>query len=107
MPPFSFMKKYFKFVVDTTTQPSMGDYGSIPVMEPTIFKLNDGSGAIKLETFTSYWINSTIMNNILINMEEEVVLEEAKSSGSVSELTMLKALAIAQQPELALNLLKE
>lgn len=76
-------------------------------MEPTIFKLNDGSGAIKLETFTSYWINSTIMNNILINMEEEVVLEEAKSSGSVSELTMLKALAIAQQPELALNLLKE
>ena len=82
MPPFSFMKQYFKFLLDTTTLPGMGEYGSIPVMEPTI------------------------MNTIIVNSEQEVVLEQ-KPEGSVSELTMLKALAIAQQPELALNLLKE
>lgn len=106
MPPFSFMKRYFKFLLDTTTLPGMGEYGSIPVMEPTIMKLSDGSGAIKMDTYNSYWVNSTIMNNIIVNAEQEVVLEQ-KPEGSVSELTMLKALAIAQQPELALNLLKE
>lgn len=106
MPPFSIMK-YIKFVLDTTTQPSMADYGSLPVKEPTIFKLSDGSGAIKFDTFNSYWLNAQVFNNMFVNAEEEAPKSQQPDPGSVTEATLLKAIAISHQPELALRLVKE
>ena len=85
----------------------MTEYSNFLVREPTILKLSDGSGAIKLDTFNSYWINAQLMAVLMAGAEEDAPKPEQKPEGSVSELTMLKALAIAQQPELALNLLKE
>lgn len=107
MPPFLFMKKV-TFVLDTISLPSMAEYTTFPVSQPTILKLNDGSGAIKLDGYTGYWINQTQMNMLLASCEPESDPQPPqKLEGSVTELTLLRALAIAQQPELALNLLKD
>lgn len=105
MPPFSFMTKYFKFTVDTTTLPDMSSYSTLPVSQPTIMKLQDGSAAIKVDSYTSYWISSQAFNNLFTNAQEE--LEPKPPQNSITENTLLKALAIAQDPTLAINLIKE
>lgn len=106
MPPFLFMKK-FTFIVDDISLPTMSDYTTMVVKEPTIVKLSDGSGAVKFDSYTGYWISQQQMNAVLANAVDDTPKAIQKPEGSVSELTLLKAMAIAQQPELALNLLKE
>ena len=76
--------------------------------DPELWLIEDGNGAILMFPDKTYqWISPPNYNSLAIEPDEKTELTPKVSSGIIDSSTLLKAIAIAQQPELALNLLKE
>ena len=100
---------YLKF--DNTTLPSMTEYHSLEVKEPTVVKIAGANGAaIKLSTYTSCWISEEDyfklerFSKTLYNKES---IKEENPKAQVSEDFILKMLAIGKDTSLAIPLLKK
>jgi len=77
--------------------------------EPELWLIEDGNGAILMFPDRIYqWISPQNFNCFEVCAAEEKTELTAKPNQSIIDSsTLLKAIAIAQQPDLALNLLKE
>lgn len=76
--------------------------------EPEIWLIEDGNGAMLMFPDKTYsWISAPNYNILTVEPEEKPELTTKPNSSIIDSSTLLKAIAIAQQPELALNLLKE
>jgi len=77
--------------------------------EPEFWLIEDGNGAVIMFPDKIYnYISPQTFNSLNIESEpEKPELTTQANSGILDSQTLLKAIAIAQQPELALNLLKE
>lgn len=76
--------------------------------EPEIWLIEDGNGAMLMFPDRTYsWISPTNYNSLVIEPDEKTELTTKPNQSIIDSSTLLKAIAISQQPELALNLLKE
>lgn len=76
--------------------------------EPEFWLIENGNGAVLMFPDRIYqWISPQNFNCLEICPEETSNLTQQSNSSIIDSSTLLKAIAIAQQPELALNLLKE
>ena len=77
--------------------------------EPEVWLISEANGAIVMFPDRTYvYISAQTFNGLDIEPEpEKPELTRQANSGIIDSQTLLKAIAIAQQPELALNLLKE
>lgn len=85
------------------------DLGKYPApKEPEFWLIEDGNGAVLMFPDRTYsWISAVNYNTMTPEPEEKPELTTKSVSSIIDSSTLLKAIAIAQQPELALNLLKE
>lgn len=110
MPPF-FIMEYIKIKVRHVDYNS-GDYyvkvSAAPApKQPELWIFNDGTGgAIIFPDRITAYIGTTNLDSIEI-LEEAPKVEQATKSQTVDSNTLLKAIAIAQDPTLALNLIKD
>lgn len=76
---------------------------------PEFWLIEDNFGALLMFPDKTYtYIGAMTFNGLNIETEQEKPELTAKPvSGIIDSSTLLKAIAIAQQPDLALNLLKE
>ena len=76
---------------------------------PEFWLIEDGNGAVLMFPDRIYsYISPQTFNSLNIESEpEKPELTTQANSGIIDSQTLLKAIAIAQQPDLALNLLKE
>lgn len=99
--------QYLKIKVDATTLPPATDYIAFPVTEPTLLVLDDGSAAIKLTNSQYMWFPKETADYMLRLAGNTQPDPQPQPHGNIDSLTLLRAIAIAQQPELAMNLLKD
>lgn len=76
--------------------------------EPEIWLIEDGNGGMLMFPDKTYsWISAVNYNTLTAEPEEKTELTKAVTSSIIDAQTLLKAIAIAQDPTLAINLLKE
>ena len=100
---------HIKFKIDNTSLPTMAEYGTLQVLEPTIFKLAGvNGGAIKLSTQAYLWISEEDYFRLERRAQTEYNNDsKSQQSTQVTQDALLKAIAISQRPELALQLIKD
>lgn len=100
---------YLKFKIDNTTLPTMAEYGTLQVTEPTLFKLwGTNGGVLKLTTQSYLWLNE----EEYFRLERIAQLEynndsKPTQSSIVTAKDLLKAIAITKDSTLAIQLLKD
>ena len=76
--------------------------------EPELWLIEDGNGAMLMFPDRTYsWISPPNYNSLAIEPDEKTELTTKPNQSIIDSSTLLKAIAIAQQPDLALNLLRE
>lgn len=76
--------------------------------EPEIWLIEDGNGAMLMFPDKTYgWISAVNYNLLTPEPEEKPELTAKPNSCIIDSNTLLKALAIAQNPELAQSLIKD
>lgn len=101
--------KQLQIKVDTISLPV--DYSGFAVTEPTLVVLSDGCSAFKATTSFYCWFPKDTTDYLLRLLEaqqpDSAPQPQVSVSSGIDNITLLKAIAIAQQPELAMNLLKD
>lgn len=76
--------------------------------EPEIWLIEDGNGAMLMFPDKTYaWIAAHNYNSLNIEPEEKPELTKMPNQSIIDSSTLLKAIAIAQDPALAMNLIKD
>lgn len=85
------------------------DSGKYPApKEPEIWLIEDGNGAVLMFPDKTYnWISAPNYNYLTPEPEEKSELTKSVNSSIIDAQTLLKAIAIAQDPTLAMNLIKD
>ena len=100
---------HVKFKIDNTTLPTMAEYGTLQVKEPTLFKIyGTNGGVLKLSTQCYLWMNE----EDYFRLERIAQLEynndsKPQQSSTVTAKDLLKAIAITKDSTLAVQLLKD
>lgn len=82
----------------TTTEwpafnPSVAEYKF-----PILFKIADGASKLFMDSYCSWWIPANHTATLLVNSSPQI--SKPAPNAGISELTLLKAIAVAQKPEL-------
>lgn len=102
--------KYLKIPLAKQILPTAEWATFVPEEIPSIYRIADGSHLVCVSPSSKYWVSSADSVWIISLMQEEIeasLISPAPSpQNSVSEKTLLMAMAIAQRPELAKDLLQ-
>lgn len=87
---------------------SMGEYPTFipPEGYPVFYNIEGGTGYLFMTAISKMYFSVADMALITQRIVPEEILPAPNPQNFISEMTLLKALAIAQNPELSLNLLK-
>ena len=112
MPPFFFMK-YIKFKCKEVNHNTSDYYQAISngpkPQEPEVWILNDGNAVIVFPDMITCYMGSPTFKyvTVLEEADEKANLTTQSNSGIIDGNVLLKAIAIAQNPNLAQSLIKE
>lgn len=112
MPPFLFMK-YVKFKCREVNHSTSDYYQAISngpkPQEPEVWILSDGNAVIVFPDMITCYMGSPTFKyvTVLEESDEKANLTSQANSGIIDGNVLLKAIAIAQNPNLAQNLIKE
>lgn len=96
---------YIKLKIDKTTQPTMAEYASMPVTEIVLQKLAGTNGAVlRIPQFTNLWMSDDDFYKLERTAEKEY---NNNSNAGLTSRDLLMAIAIANHPELSVQLLKD
>lgn len=110
MPPF-FIMEHVKFKVRRVKTNSSDYYNKVSsgpapkVPELWLFEDESGAAIVFPDRITCY-VGSTNLDSLEI-LEDEPKAEQITKSVGIDSTTLLKAIAIAQDPTLAMNLIKD
>ena len=77
----------------STFNPSVAEYRF-----PILFKIADGASKLFMDSYSSWWIPANQTANMLAaNYKQK---SEAAPNPSISELTLLRAIAVSHKPDL-------
>lgn len=76
--------------------------------QPELWLIEDGNGAMLMFPDKTYsWISAVNYNTLVVEPEEKLELTSQPNSSIIDSNTLLKAIAIAQNPALATQLIKD
>lgn len=69
---------------------------------PILFRIADGASKLYASPYNGIWLNNVDTNSMLVSTAEK---SQAAPNAGISELTLLKAISLAQKPELIKDML--
>ena len=102
---------YVKFNIKEKNLNSSDYYNAVSsgpqVQNPEVWKLTDGTYVIVMPDRITYYFGASSAHYLEVVDEEKTELTNQPNSSIIDSNTLLKAIAIAQNPNLAQNLIKE